>query len=212
MLFLAAIRTCYKMVYQKDPTVNIYRPKKYVKLPRILTKSEVLRVISKTNKRRDKLILSLMYGCGLRVGEIVNLKVEDINLKRGVGYITRSKVRRERMFVIPKKIRTLLKEHIGSQQNKNLSNLFSNGLINQAQRKLTTRGVQKMVKLAGKRVGVTVHPHLLRHTYATHLLESGTELWRIQRLMGHALMRSTEIYIHTSTKDIEGVKSPLDAS
>ena len=76
---------------------------------------------------------------------------------------------------------------------------------------MTTRGVQKMVKLAGKRVGVVVHPHLLRHTYATHLLESGTELWRIQRLMGHALMRSTEIYIHTSTKDIEGVKSPLDS-
>jgi len=204
ILFLAAIKFAYFNVLKKDPTLEIKRPKKENKIPIVLTKEEILRLFESTETLKSKLMLQLLYSSGLRVSELVNLKKEDINFSENIGWVRAGKGKKDRMFVFSKKLSKKLQRFIDKHQDFDF--LFSKG------RHLTTRNIQKIVQKAAKKAGINkqVHPHSLRHSYATHLLEAGVDIRKIQILLGHASLNTTELYTHISSTQLKEITNPLD--
>jgi len=207
VLFLSAIRYAYSNILKKDPTLGIKRPKKENKLPTVLTKEEVLKLLYVIKNKKSKLMVSLIYALGLRVGELINLKVSDLDFNEKIGYIRQSKGNKDRKVIIPDSLYQELKDQAKAQKEAGEEYLFtgSNG-------KLSDRNIQKIVRLAAKKAGINkpVHPHTLRHSFATHLLENGFDIRIIQELLGHSNLSTTQIYTHISTSTLKKVKSPLD--
>ncbi len=206
--FLAAIKYAYGAIFKKDITGGIRRPKKEKKIPTVLTKEEVSKFLKSVNNRKSKLMVSLLYACGLRVSELVNLKVNNILLDEKIGYVKQAKGRKDRIFNIPDFLFEDLKRQSEEQKNKNQEYLFTgkNG-------RLSSRNLQKIVEKASKKAGLQkeVHCHTLRHSFATHLLEQGTDIRKIQELLGHADLSTTQIYTHISSEELKKVKSPIDS-
>lgn len=204
ILFLSAIRYAYSNILKKDITISIKRPKREKKFPCVLTKEEVKRLIDALSTKKSKSIVSLMYACGMRVSEVVNLKKEDLNFEERVGYIRQGKGKRDRIFNIPLYLSEQLKEF---SSNSSGEYLFSG-----PKGKLTSRNIQKIVKNAAKKANINkdVHCHTLRHSFATHLLENEVDIRKIQELLGHADLSTTQIYTHISTEELKKIKSPLD--
>lgn len=207
VLFLAAIRFSYLTVLGTDPTLKIKRPKKEKKLPKVLTKDEVKKLLDSINNQKSKLIISLIYAAGLRVSEVVEIKVTDLNFEEKIGYIKKSKGKKDRFFNIPQFLLEDLIEESLNQESKNQKYLFSG-----PKGKLTTRNVQKIVQSAAEKAGLSkeVHCHTLRHSFATHLLENGVDIRKIQELLGHSDLSTTQIYTHISTQEIKKIASPIE--
>jgi len=207
IMFLAAIRYAYTNLLEKDPTLNIKRPKKEKKLPVVLTKDEVKRLLGIIQSKKSKLMVSLMYACGLRVSELLNLKVQDIDFNAGTGYMRQSKGKKDRAFNIPEFIFKELEEQSKLQHAEGKEFLFTG-----PKGRLSSRNLQKIVRQAAKSAEINkpVHCHTLRHSFATHLLESGTDIRLIQDLLGHEDLSTTQIYTHVSREELKKIKSPLD--
>jgi|SRR3989344_1423437 len=191
-----------KVLNQK---IYLPRPKRNKTIPKILTKEEVKAMISATNNIKHKLILKMLYGCGLRVSEIVNLKKEDINFEEDLIHIRLAKGKKDRFVKIPES----LKENLQNYYNLNKDDfLFPSNRGG----KLTTATIQAIVESSAKKANIKkeVYPHLLRHSFATHLLEQGTDLRIIQKLLGHSDIKTTQIYTQISQASIKNIKSPLD--
>lgn len=207
ILFLSAIKYSYSNIFGKDITVKIKRPKKERKIPVVLTKDEIKKILSALENRKSKLMISLMYACGMRVSEITNLKNSDINLAENIGYVRQGKGKKDRIFNIPRFLARELKKQIEKQKKENKEYLFTgpNG-------KLSSRNLQKIISKAAGKAGIekSVHPHTLRHSFATHLLESGVDIRMIQELLGHSDLSTTQIYTHVSQKELKKIKSPFD--
>lgn len=208
IVFLAAIKYAYTNILKRDVTSGIKRPKREKKIPDVLTKEEIKSLLKElSSNKKSFLMISLIYACGLRVSELINLKAENFNFQEGVGKIVQAKGNKDRIFNIPDFLISQLKSQIDSQQNKKEIYLFTgpNG-------KLTSRNIQKIVSLASKKAGIKkeVHPHTLRHSFATHLLENGIDIRYIQTLLGHANLSTTQIYTHVSNQELKKIKSPLD--
>ena len=208
ILFLAAIRYAYTNLLNKDPTLGIKRPKKEKRIPNVLTPEEVKSIIGALNTKKSKLIVSLIYACGLRVSELVNLKTEDFDFNEKIGHVRQAKGRKDRIFNIPEFLGENLKKQVEDQQQANQLFLFSG-----PKGALSPRNIQKIVVAAAKKAEIKkkVHCHTLRHSFATHLLENGTDIRKIQELLGHADLSTTQIYTHISTEEIKKIKSPLDS-
>lgn len=208
ILFLSAIKYAYQTILEKDITQKIKRPKKEIKIPTVLTKTEVKHLIDSINNHKSKLMISLIYACGLRVSELVNLRTENINIIEKVGYIKQSKGRKDRVFNIPLYLKDDLIHQIKNQERNKKTYLFHgpNG-------KLSTRNLQKIVSNASKKAEIkkSVHCHTLRHSYATHLLENQVDIRKIQELLGHSDLSTTQIYTHISKEELKKVKSPIDS-
>ncbi|MBM3233403.1 integrase [Candidatus Pacearchaeota archaeon] len=185
--------------------INIPRPKRNKILPDILTKEEAGKLINAPLNVKHELILKVLYGCGLRVSEIVSLNKNDLNFEEGLIHIRMAKGKKDRFVKIPESIKEKL---------KNYSVLTQGTVLFQSQRggKLTTATIQAIVEKAAIRARITkeVYPHLLRHSFATHLLEQGTDLKVIQKLLGHSDIKTTQIYTHISQHSIKNIRSPLD--
>ncbi|MFH1592245.1 MAG: site-specific tyrosine recombinase/integron integrase [Candidatus Woesearchaeota archaeon] len=180
-------------------------PKKQKTLPVVLTKQEVKDLIKATKFQKTFLIINLLYGCGFRVSEVVNLKPTDLDFSENSGWVREGKGKKDRLFKIPEKISTELKEYIESQPNNKY--LFSES------EPLSSRNIQYLIDRATKKAQLKkkVTPHTLRHSFATHLYESGEDLLVIQRLLGHENLETTKIYTHVSQERIKRVRSPLDS-
>jgi integrase/recombinase XerD len=154
-------------------------------------------------------MISLIYACGLRVSELTNLKPNDFDFNSKIGIIRQSKGKKDRMFNIPETLFNDLKMYAEKQLNKKKEYLFSG-----PKDKLTSRNIQKIVKKLSKKAGISkdVHTHTLRHSFATHLLENGVDIRKIQEVLGHADLSTTQIYTHISTEELKKIKSPLDES
>ena len=185
--------------------INIPRPKRNKKIPEILNIDEIRDLINSTNNVKHKLIIKILYGCELRVSEIVNLKKLNISFKDGLIHIKLSKGKKDRFVKIPESI---------SKELDNYCNLLKEDVLFPSSRggKLTTATVQAIVENSAKKAGIKkrVYPHLLRHSFATHLLEQGTDLRIIQKLLGHSDIKTTQIYTQISQASIKNIKSPLD--
>jgi integrase/recombinase XerD len=208
ILFLSAIKYAYLGILKKDLTLDIKRPKREKRFPTVLTKEEVSKLIDSFDTSKSKLMISLIYACGFRVSELINLKLKDVNFEEKIGYVKQGKGRKDRMFNLPEFLLEDLKAQVQAQKEKNKEYLFTgpNG-------KLSSRNLQKMVQKAAVRAEIKkeVHVHTLRHSFATHLLESGTDIRKIQELLGHSSIATTEIYTHVSAEELKKIKSPIDS-
>lgn len=184
----------------------IERPRKEAKLPIVLSKIEVLKLIESTNNIKHKCIVSLLYSAGLRRSELLSLKPKDIDSKRMVIKVLGSKGNKDRYTLLSHSILKDLRLYFKQYQPKDY--LFE-GVRGQ---KYNANSVYKIVSNAGAKAGlkVKVSPHVLRHSFATHLLESGTDLRYIQILLGHNSSKTTEIYTHVATNTFNLIKNPLD--
>jgi len=208
VLFLSAIRYAYSNILQRDPTIGIKRPKKEMRIPIVLTKNEVKLLLNSLDNKKSKLMVTLIYACGLRVSELTSLKIKDLNFEEKIGYVRQSKGRKDRIFNIPDSLVKNLQKQIQFQKENNREHLFSG--LNE---KISTRNIQEIVNKAAERAGIkkSVHPHTLRHSFATHLLENNIDIRKIQELLGHADLNTTQIYTHVSQEELKKVKSPFDS-
>lgn len=204
MLAAAALKFFYTEILKKE-VGEIRMPKKEKRLPEVLTKDEVTKLLSSAETRKSRLIISLLYSSGLRVSELVNLKPGDINFNENIGWVRSGKGSKDRMFTLSPNLATELKEFISKKENTKY--LFSQ------EEPLTTRNVQKIVKHLRNRADINkkVTPHTLRHSFATHLLESGTDIRMIQALLGHSSLNTTQLYTHISSDQIKKIQNPLDS-
>jgi integrase/recombinase XerD len=185
----------------------IYRPKRAKVLPNVLSKEEVKAILEVHGNIKHRTMLSLIYACGLRRSEILNLKPTDVDSKRGILLIRQAKGKKDRITPLSGKLVELLRQYYIAC--KPTTWLFE-GQIKREQ--YSSESLQSVLKQALRKCGIQkpVTLHWLRHSYATHLLESGTDLRFIQELMGHNSSKTTEIYTHVSTKSLQNIKSPLE--
>lgn len=201
---LSAIKFFFENVLWRK--INISHPKRNKKIPDVLTQEEVKRLIDATHNPKHRLILRLMYGCGLRVSELVGLKKQDFNFNESLIHIRLAKGRKDRFVRIPDSI----KEDLEAYSKINADDIF---FASSRGGKLTTATIQKIIKNSAKNAELkkNVYPHILRHSFATHLLEGGTDLRIIQKLLGHSDIKTTQIYLSVSNQTIKNVRSPLDS-
>ncbi len=204
ILFLASIKYAYTAILQKDPTSGIKRPKNEKKIPEVLTKEEVIRLINSSKTTKSKLILQMLYSSGLRVSELVNLKKQDLDFNENIGWVRAGKGKKDRMFILSKKLSLKLKKY--TEKHSDWHYIFSEN------KPLSTRNIQKIVQKTAFFAGINkhVHPHTLRHSFATHLLDAGNDLRRIQELLGHSSIATTQGYVHVSSAQLKSIKNPLD--
>jgi len=207
IIFLSALRYSFSNILKRDITRGIKRPKKEKKIPSVLTKEEVKKLINSIVAKKSKLMVSFMYACGFRVSELVNLKIKDLNFEEKIGSVLQGKGKKDRIFNIPEFLIEDLKNQVQNQEKEGKEYLFSGPKEN-----LSERNLQKIISLASKRAGINkeVHCHTLRHSFATHLLENGTDIRMIQELLGHSSISTTELYTHISREEFKKIKSPIN--
>lgn len=203
-----AIKLYFKIVKETAIEIDkVHRPKREKVLPNVLSKEEIKAILEAPKNLKHKAMLSMIYSCGLRRSELLNLIPNDIDSKRNVVIIRQSKGKKDRITPLSPKILELLRDYYKEYSPKIY--LFEGQEKNtQYSARSLEEVLKKSIKLAKINKPVTLH--WLRHSYATHLLESGTDLRYIQELLGHNSSKTTEIYTHVSTKNIQQIKSPFD--
>jgi integrase/recombinase XerD len=206
-----ALRFYYKEVLGKNIFYSLKQPKQAKSLPEVLSKREILELldIAKETSLRTYTMLAILYGAGLRVSELVHLKIADVDLDRSVITVRAGKGNKDRTTLLPEELRGILTvQHNAKQGGQFLFTNQHNGVG-----PITTATVQKLLRnvLAGTSLQKKVTPHTLRHSFATHLLEAGTDIRYIQELLGHAKLETTQIYTHVTQNGVRGIVSPLDA-
>ncbi len=203
-----AIKLFYRNRFNRVMNLdNIQRPRREKRLPNVLSKQEIKTIIEAPTNLKHRAMLSLIYACGLRRSELLNLSLSDVYSDRNLLFIRQSKGKKDRVVPISNKIIEMLREYYKAYKPKTW--LFEGQIPNT---KYSEMSLAKVLKQALKKAGnqKPVSLHWLRHSYATHLLESGTDLRYIQELLGHASSRTTEIYTHVSTKNLQQIRSPFD--
>jgi integrase/recombinase XerD len=201
-----ALRFLYVEIYKINFNFGeINRPRPNKRIPVVISKIEILQIFSAIDNPIHCLMLQLMYSSGLRVSEIVNLHVQDINLYNFTLFVRGGKGHQDRMTIFSEKIKTSLLHRMGTRPPTEY--LF----ITQRGGKYTTRAVQKVFEQAIARSGIQKKAscHTLRHCFATHLLEAGTDIRYIQNLLGHASITTTNIYTKVRNPHLFQIKSPL---
>lgn len=204
-----AIKLFYKIIENNHLQLDLlYRPKREKTLPNVLSKEEVKLILSALTNLKHKAMLSLIYSCGLRCGELLNLKPEHIDSKRNLIIIKQSKGKKDRVAPLSNKIINLLREYYVAY--KPSTYLFEGQIAKTAYDERSLQNVIKRAVVKAK-IAKPVSLHWLRHSYATHLLEAGTDLRYIQEILGHSSSKTTEIYTHVSNKNIQQIISPFDS-
>ncbi len=200
---LFAIKFFFKKVIKEN--IEIPTIKRNKTLPSILTMEEVRKLIKSTSNIKHKLIIKLLYGCGLRASEVINLKKSNLNFEEGLIKVQLAKGKKDRFVKLPASISEELFAYIKILEGEIL-------FPSNRGEKLTTATIQAILKNVSKKAEIKkrVYPHLLRHSFATHLLEQGTDLRIIQKLLGHSDIKTTQIYTQISQASIKNIKSPLD--
>lgn len=203
-----AVKLFFGALYQHKMDLDlVHRPRREKKLPNVLSKDEVKLILDSTRNVKHRMMLSVIYACGLRRGELLNLKPTDILSDRGLIHIHQSKGKKDRVVPISDKLIELLRDYYKFYRPKYW--LFEGQTPGT---RYSEASLQKVLKIAiyKAKIKKPVTLHWLRHSYATHLLEGGTDLRYIQELLGHNSSRTTEIYTHVSEKNIQKIISPFD--
>lgn len=205
---VSAVKLYFSAVREKKLELEkIHRPKRSKTLPNVLSKAEVKAIVEAHSNIKHKVMLSLIYSCGLRCGELLSLKPLDVDSRRNILIIKNAKGKKDRITPLSLKILAMLRDYYKIYKPQNY--LFEG---QKPGNPYDDRSLQQVLKqaLAKTNIKKPVTLHWLRHSYATHLLESGTDLRYIQELLGHSSSRTTEIYTHVSTKNLQQIKSPFD--
>ncbi len=199
---------CYFKLVRKDEKIfeHVIRPKAPQTLPRVLSQNELNKLFAQTQNLKHLLLLKMAYGMGLRVSELINLKVTHIDLDRLQVLVKSAKGKKDRYVNFPKSLCNLYTNYLSAYQPKNY--VFEG----QFQQQYTTRSAQAVFSSCLKKAGISksLGIHGLRHSYATHLLEAGTDMALIQKLLGHNNIKTTEVYAKVSQKTLGKIHSPLD--
>ncbi|MDP2906996.1 MAG: tyrosine-type recombinase/integrase [Nanoarchaeota archaeon] len=202
----AALKFLFDEILKKG-IVNFKTPKIPKQVPVVLTRDEVRKLIDSAGSYKSKVIIQFLYSSGLRLSELINLKINDLEIKEKIGWVRRGKGNKDRMF--------LLSETIIKELEKYMLTLDANEkyLFPGVEGHVSARNVQKIIENATERACLRkkVHPHMLRHCFATHLLDAGVDIRKIQELLGHANLQTTQIYTSVSKEELKKVKSPLDS-
>ena len=202
-----AIKFYYEVVLgMPNRFYDIERPRKASKLPIVISKEEILTMISCTNNRKHKCIVSMLYGSGLRRSELLHLKIEDIDSKRMLVRVKGAKGNKDRYTLLSQTALEDLRLYFKEWRPRAYLFEGRKGAMYSA------ASVLRIVKEAAERAHIRqrVTPHVLRHSFATHLLEAGVDLRQIQVLLGHGSSKTTEIYTHVATNTFKTIKNPLD--
>ena len=203
-----AIRFLFENVLEKRMWIDIKYSKTPKRLPEVLSKEEVRKLLNAISNWKHRLIIEFLYGSGLRVSELINMKVKDLNLEKNYGYVRNGKGGKDRLITLSK----IVKEKIINLIE--IENLDSEDYIFQSNRnkKYNIKSLQKIVLDASKKVKFNkrVHPHTLRHSFATHLIENGYDINNVQAMLGHKSPETTMIYTHIASPNLVNTKSPLD--
>ncbi len=204
-LVIAALEFFYVDILGKK--FDIKRPKVPKNIPVVLSKEEMKKILSVVKNKKHKLILELLYSSGLRLSECVNLKVEDLELNEKVGWVRKGKGAKDRFFILSDKLVNDTRKYL-EKEGRSSGNIF----LGRNGQQLSKRAVQKLVKNVARKAGIAkqVKVHTLRHSFATHLLEAGVDIRKIQELLGHADLSTTQIYTKVSAEELKKVRSPLD--
>ena len=203
-----ALKLFLQTMEEKQMDIDaIHRPRREHKLPNVLSKEEVKQILEAPLNLKHRTMLVLIYSCGLRREELLNLKPTDIDSKRMLVNIRQSKGKKDRIVPLSNKVLDLLRLYF--KQFKPMTWLFEGARVGEKyDERSLSEVLRQSVKKAGLKKPVTLH--WLRHSYATHLLESGTDLRYIQELLGHSSSKTTEIYTHVSMRSIQNIVSPFD--
>ncbi|MFW9902907.1 MAG: site-specific tyrosine recombinase/integron integrase [Candidatus Thorarchaeota archaeon] len=184
-----------------NPTGNIESPKIPKSLPKTITIEETLKLLATPDNLRDKVILYLLYGTGMRVSELSNLNINQINLDVKTIHVVGGKGGKDRIIPLPNGIITILEDYIKTRKGKTELAFIQNRFG----QRLTPRSIQRIVKKYKKEANLldkTITPHTLRHAFATHLLSNSVDIRVIQELLGHASLSTTQLYTHVSLEHI----------
>ena len=201
------MKFCFEQVLNQPKIfITIPRPKKHLQLPKVYATEQVKKIIQSTNNEKHKTMLMLAYATGLRLQEIINLKIKDINSARMVINVIRAKGKKDRQAILSEKLLVQLRKYFKLYRPKEW--LFEG----QAGKQYGYRSLQLVFQQAKERNGIQIPGgiHTMRHSFATHLLENGTDIRLIQELLGHNSIKTTIRYTHVSKAQLQKIKSPLD--
>lgn len=206
---ISALNFLFRHVLKESaPTFRLPRPKRKQQLPRVIAAEDVRRLLEGIETPKHRAMAFTLYASGLRVGEAVTLKVDDIDSARMMIHVREGKGEKDRYVMLSPLLLDVLREYAKLEHPRDW--LFPAG--HRRDRHLSIRTVERQITDAAKRVGIRkrVTPHVLRHSFATHLLEGGTDLRYIKDLLGHANIKTTVLYTHVAKLDSGRVESPLD--
>lgn len=205
-LHLNVIKYLYREIFKNTAPIDIRFAKTSSKLPVVLSRIEIEKIINSIANKKHQLLISLSYGAGFRVSEAVDLKVKDINLEELTVHIKEAKGKKDRITIFPEKLCSDLAETIALRDKNDYVFASNRG------GKLTERTAQKIFENALKNAKINKEAtfHSLRHSFATHLLENGVDVRFVQELLGHANIRTTQLYTKVTNPSIRKIKSPLE--
>ncbi len=207
-IYISAIKLFYQVIYNKEIELEeIERPRRYIRLPEIFSKEEVKRIIEAMNNIKHKTMLATVYSCGLRCGDLLRLKPEDIDSDRMIIHIKHGKGNKDRIVPLSRKLLEMIRVY---QKVCKTENYLFEGM--RRGQPYCETSLRQVFKTAVRRAGIKRYAklHWLRHSYATHLLESGTNIRYIQEILGHKSSRTTEIYTHVSASSLQKIRNPFD--
>lgn len=202
-----AIKFYYEKVLGRERQYyTINRPRKTKALPKVITEDELFKMLEIASNSKNKLIIGLIYSAGLRRGEMINLRKEDIITGKKMIFVRGGKGKKDRVTILSEIVLEFLKTYF-EEFKPNYWVVEGPG-----RKKYSATSIGNIVKKTAKKAGILIKvtPHILRHSFATHLLEQGVDLRYIQELLGHENSTTTEIYTHVSKKSLANIKSPLD--
>ena len=205
--FIGALKLLLRLyALEINSDFNLVRPKKDRKLPQVLSLEEVSALLNSITNVKHKLAISILYGAGLRISELLKLRVSHINMYRKQIRIVNAKGRKDRFVTLPETVLPLLQAYL------NQCNPACYLIESVPSRQYSASSIRKIIKRACTRCGIKkpVTPHTFRHSYATHLLESGIDIRYIQVLLGHSKPETTMIYTYVSSRHTMAIQSPLD--
>jgi len=204
-LALNAVKFFYREILKYDQKIDLKFAKRTNKIPVVLSRQEIKELIYSIDNKKHCLMIALAYGAGLRVSEVVKLKVKDIDINELTIHIKDAKGKKERLSIFPEKLKTKIGRFLSSDKNKYLFESNRGG-------RLTARSAQVALDKALKKCKIKKDAsfHSLRHSFATHLLENGTDIRYVQKLLGHRNIRTTQLYTQVTNPRLKNIKSPLE--
>jgi len=205
-LAMSSLRFLYDEMMGKGLFAKIKLPKPEIKLPTVLSKEEIRKLLDITKNPKHKLLISFLYSSGLRVSEAVGMKIDDLDLAERMGIVRSGKGKKDRNIILSESLVNSLRKYLGTRKDENPY------VFDIKDRHIAVRQAQRVVSEAARKADIKkrVFCHALRSSFATHLLEAGTDIRIIQELLGHSNLATTQRYTKVSREQLKKVKSPMD--